>query len=220
LVPLACAGCGLEDVRCCEACAAPWWQEPCRSEEASPRLDVSGREPLPVWSLASLSGSAHLMVRAWKDGRRRDLDRFFGDAMFRAASSLADILSEADIVVPVPSHPRSVRVRGVDLTAMLAREAARGLSVAGREVGMERRIANRGRESRSMAASERWLNALAGLRLKPGRLPASVVVLVDDVVTTGASLARASLLLEEAGSAVAGALTLAATPTGAGTSVL
>lgn len=173
-----------------------------------------------MWSLVPLSGSSHSMIRAWKDGRRRDLDPFFDDAMFREAAGLAGILGEADVVVPVPSHPHSVRARGVDLTAMLARAAARGLGVTGGEVQVERRLVNRGRESRSLAASERWRNAATGLRLGLGRFSAAVVVLVDDVVTTGASLARASLLLEEGGSVAAGALTLAATPPGTGTSVL
>ncbi len=219
-VPLVCPGCGAEDVPWCEACAAPWWQKPYRVEEGCPRLDVYGREALPVWSLVPLSGPAHLMVRAWKDGRRRDLDPFFDHVMFRAAADLAGVLAEANVVVPVPSLARSVRARGVDLTAMLARAAARGLGVVGGEVGVEKRIVNRGRESRSMAASERWRNAVAGLRSRPKRFPAATVVLVDDVVTTGASLARSSLLLEEGGSVVVGGLTLAATPPDTGTSVL
>lgn len=212
VVPLNCPGCGLDDVPWCEECAALWWEDPFRSDGWAPRLDLFGRKPLPVWSIASLSGPAHLMIRAWKDGRRRDLDAFFSEAMHRAAASLAQVLADAGSVVPVPPHPHSIRSRGVDLTAMLARSAAQGLSTANRTVPVELPLRNRGGESRSMAAGERWLNAIRGLHLHCGAKRFDAAVLVDDVVTTGASLARAASLLEGAGVAVLGSLTLAAAP--------
>lgn len=219
IVPLVCPGCGCEDVPWCEGCAALWWEEPFRADDGAPRLDIDGRRTLPVWALAALLGPAHLMIRAWKDGRRRDLDPFFTEAMSRAAISLAEVLSDAEAVVPIPPHSGSNRARGVDLTAMLARAAVLGFRSAGRCVSVTHPFRVKGGESRSMSARERVLNAKRGIQMVPHRMRFNVVVLVDDVMTTGASLARASSLLERQGVVVIGALTLAATPPRIGTSV-
>lgn len=212
LVPVVCPGCGLDDVRVCEECSAAWWEAPFRSESRALRLDIEGRTTLPVWSIALLTGAAHLMVRAWKDGGRRDLDPFFSDAVSRAAGAVASALAMVEAVVPIPAHPRSLRSRGVDLTTMLAEAASSGLSTERRPVSVERLLLNRGRESRSLTGRDRWVNATRGIRTLDLPLRARTVALVDDVVTTGASLARASEVLEAKGVAVVGALTLAATP--------
>ncbi len=156
------------------------------------------------------------MVAAWKDGKRRDLDPFFFDAAKRAADALAPALAKAEAIVPVPPHRRSVRARGRDLTAELASAVAEGLAGAGVPAGVERLLENRGAESRALADRGRWANANRGIQARPGRAAARTTactaLLVDDVVTTGASLARASAVLEALGIAVVGAVTLAATP--------
>ena len=63
-----------------------------------------------------------------------------------------------------------------------------------------------------MGSRERWLNAGAGIHVRRLAGLPRAVVLIDDVVTTGATLARAVEALEGEGVAVAAALTLAATP--------
>ena len=81
-------------------------------------------------------------------------------------------------------------------------------------------LRNAGGESRRLGARGRWASAAAGFRAASA--PAGeTALLVDDVVTTGASLARSCSTLERAGVAVAAAITLAATPRpgGPGTSV-
>ena len=200
------------DEKWCEECAAPWWERPFRAESDAPRLDVHGRVALPTWSIVPLEGPAHRMVTAWKDGGRRDLDPFFTDAATRAARVLSAALARADAVVPVPSRPRSVRARGVDLTSELARAVAQGLGDARDPVPVERPLINRGSESRLLGDRGRWANAAGGIAAGRERCIARAVVLVDDVVTTGASLARAADVLEGLGVVAIGALTLAATP--------
>lgn len=204
IVPVACAGCGLEDVRLCESCSAPWWEEPIRAEEGAGRLAVVGRSALPVWAIAELDGAPHRAIGTWKDGRRRDLDGFFRDAARRAAAQVAQHLPAMVTVVPVPSKPRSVRRRGVAISVLLA-------NGVGRELGAHTTEALRASGTRSKGRSSvgRW--DAAGVRVTR-RLGPTPVVLVDDVMTTGATLARAADALEVAGTPVIAALVLAATP--------
>ncbi len=211
VVPVVCPGCGRADVRWCDDCEAPWWEAPFRSESGAGRLDVPGRAPIPVWSIAPLVGPVSLMVGAWKDGARRDMDRFFGEAMTRAVAHLAPALAPVTIVVPVPARSSSTRRRGIDLPAVLARAAASGLAGEGRAAPVVPCLRNAGAESRRLGVRGRWTGAAAGIRASsvPG---GQTALLVDDVVTSGASLARSCRALERVGVAVAAAVTLAATP--------
>ena len=216
VVPVVCPGCGLPDVRWCGDCEAAWWEPPFRSESGAGRLDVPGWAPFPVWSVAPLTGSPQLMIAAWKDGARRDMDAFFGEVMARAAAHRSFALAPITIVVPVPARSSSTRRRGVDLPAVLARGAASGLAAPGaagpgRVIPVVACLRNAGGESRRLGARGRWASAAAGIRASSS--PAGeTALLVDDVLTTGASLRRSCWALERGGVAVAAAITLAATP--------
>ena len=211
LVPVACAGCGRDDVPLCEGCSAQWWESPFRAEEGAGRLEVLGRRQLPVWAVAELEGTAHRAVATWKDGRRRDLDPFFAAAIGRAAVEVAPHLTGVGpiTVVPVPSKRSSVRRRGVDLGRLLARATATSLAGAGAAAARDAPLAAAGGRSRGRSSVGRWHSAAVRVVRQPRH---GTVLLVDDVMSTGATIARAAEACEGAGIAVIGALVLAATP--------
>lgn len=218
IVPVSCPGCGAHDVRWCEDCAAPWWEAPLRSESLAPRLDIEGKPSLPVWAITELVGPSHSMVVAWKDRGRRDLDRFFADAAERAAEHIAPALGEAaqalgvDVaVVPVPARAASTRRRGIDLPLLLATAAARGLGARGVDAEVRAVLAIGRGEQRGASARERWRQS-ASLRLRRDPGPAAIALLVDDVMTTGATLAAAVRYLDVTFLTVGAGLCLAAAP--------
>lgn len=184
------------------------------------------RAVLPVWAIAPYSGPVRGIVLAWKSRGRADLGAVVERAAARAArpwalalgAVVSDRLDGAAgpiVVLPAPSGWRR-RASGRFVVGRLAHAVASGLAGAGpfREVvvvdalrrgrgrnhqsglGLGARAANRRRTTRVVAALARGTQCL----------------LVDDVLTTGATLAECRRALEEAGCVVVGALVLAATP--------
>lgn len=223
LLPVACP-CGELDVRWCRACADLLTARPTRVEHGAPRLDrLDGVPPVPVWALTPYSGPMRDVVVHWKDRGRADLDQLLAPALRRAAAGVGRTLSPAlggtsAAVVPVPSTGAARRARSREPVAVLARAVAQGLHDAGVRARVVPALARRGsgRDQVGLGARARGQNLAGAVRMtgRGSRLlgERSVCILVDDVLTTGATLAAVERALEAAGHDVLGATVLAATP--------
>jgi ComF family protein len=156
-----------------------------------------------IWAPVGYSGPARELVRALKfRGASRVADSMAAQI---AAGAPAGLLSETALV-PVPLHPRRLRTRGFNQAAVLAAALGRraGLPVVDLLVRSGPALAQVGRHRAERRAGP------AGSIEARGRAPARVV-LVDDVVTTGATLAACAAALTRAGSAEIGAVAFART---------
>lgn len=189
LFPVACVGCGHARLALC-ACCAPQPEDRCT-------FSVGG---IPVRAVGTYEGTLQGAILAMKRGERAYLDAL--------APLLAGIVAGEATIVPLPTSARRRRGRGFDQAVELARRiaVARGLAVA--EI-----LENRGAAQHGRARFAR-LAARNRFRLRRGALVPSRAILLDDVCTTGATLADASAVLRRAGCEVDGALVLARTPPG------
>ena len=113
------------------------------------------------------------------------------------------------LVVPVPVHATRRRERGSDQAELLAREAARGLHLPMAPALMRARATI---PQYRLDRSRRAVNVADAFALRPGAETAvrgRTILLVDDVVTTGATLAASATALLAAGAIAVAAVTVA-----------
>lgn len=200
VLPRACAGCAAPGRALCAACTAALG--PPRRHRPTPC--PPGLPPLVA--AASYDGVVRAALLAHKERGRLGLARPLGAALATAVLALDP--PRGVLVVPVPSSRAAVRARGQDHARRLAVAAAHGvpgararsLLVATRAVADQSGLTTAGRTSN--------LSGALRARRRLGGVP---VVLVDDVVTTGATLAEAARALRAAGADVRGCAVVAAT---------
>jgi ComF family protein len=148
--------------------------------------------------------SRHLLL-ALKHGDHTHLATAFGRWMHRVGD---DVLSGADFLVPVPLHWTRLFQRRYNQAALLAQAiaSAGGPPVAVDWLVRRRRTPSQGR----LGAGARSRNVRGAFALRRGRSVAGKrVVIVDDVMTSGATLEECARILRRAGAKSIGALTLA-----------
>ncbi|MFH1140968.1 MAG: ComF family protein [Chloroflexota bacterium] len=216
LFPKRCVGCDREGAFLCQECLAelPRLEPPYCFLCGQPgrlmmRLCLSCWErPLEIDGIRApyrMEGAVRQAVHALKYQYVRALAPDMGHllAEFVASSDLP-----ADVLVPVPLHPRRERNRGYNQSLLLARETGKvvGLPVEDRALRRSRHTPS---QAQSASQEERRANVaeafLAEATLAQGRR----VLLVDDVCTTGATLEACAIALKEAGAASVWGLTLA-----------
>ena len=201
----ACRGCGRVGSELCDRCLA-------QARLSPPTVDRT-RLGVPAWSSSPYDGLARRLVLAYKDGQRSlagPLGLLLADAM-RAA--LDDMGATGATVVPIPGHRRARR--GFDALAGICREAVASLRVDGRDAVLLRALTISAdyRPAKSLSRRER-LAALEGAFVARAGVdpPAATapLLVVDDVLTTGATLTQAVSALRAVGFSPAGACVVAA----------
>ena len=155
-------------------------------------LDISN-----VTTLFSYEGVGAELLQALKFKNRREVLGTLVDALCES------LPTDFDAIVAVPGHPVRVRERGVDLPAVMARRISRRLDIPTAEPLL--RIDDGSQTARDRA--ERLSIEFRAVRTAPHH-----ILLVDDVVTTGATAVACADELRLAGSASVSFATLAATP--------
>jgi ComF family protein len=208
LVPPLCASCGLPGGGLCDQCRGKLVVPPppgCARCGHPVSIEVSRCPQCPpgvVWARQAVlyEGPAPLVVSALKDRRRRAL-----------AALMAEIMAErlprpgGSMLVPVPLSPRREAERGFNQSLLLAQELAKLWHT---RVGD---VLERERDSgpqRGASATDRTRQVAAAFRPCPAPIPRAVCI-VDDVHTTGSTLAACARALRSGGARTVSAVCFA-----------
>ncbi|RKN39841.1 ComF family protein [Streptomyces hoynatensis] len=214
VLPTECAGCGGAREVLCEPCRALLRAGPARRVRPVP--EPAGLPP--VYAAVRYADQGRAVLLAHKERGALMLAGPLGRALalsVRAACVQGPQAAAPGRVlglVPVPSARAAVARRGHDPVRRIALAAAgwlrrEGLAVRVRPVLRQRRPVA---DQAGLGARQRAVNLAGALAVRPGALAAGEpVVLVDDLVTTGASLAEAARALREAGGLPLGAAVVA-----------
>lgn len=213
IIGAACAGCGRPAVTLCESCLPKFVPRP---RESGPRPPPAGLMlPSPVRPVASApyEGAVRSALARYKEDGQFGLLRPLGHML--AASVCMATPARGDItLVPVPSSRAASARRGHDAVLELARAAASSL----RRIGLDCRVEQALRQARrvvdqsGLGARERSANMSRALRVRSAAgLSGRAVIVVDDIITTGATLAEAARVLGDAGFRPPAAAVIAAT---------
>jgi predicted amidophosphoribosyltransferase len=163
---------------------------------------------LPVFAAAATTGPLVAAVGAWKYQGLRGLGWPLAAALGPAAGALAAAVDGTPVLVPIPLHRRRRRERGFNQAAVLARlvALARGWEVADllvrrRATGQQARLDDDALRARNLAGAF----AAGGEEVRGAAGP---LVLVDDIVTSGATAAAAAHALALGGRRPAAVLAL------------
>lgn len=186
----ACVGCGREGHALCDRCRA--------------RLPISAsrraHDPVVLYA-GEHEGLVRELVLAHKERGVRALTPELGLLLAQAVwPAVEGAFASPIALVPIPPHRRSIRARGRDSLGEIAHAAARLTRARGQAVGVEHILQWRRESERhaGLSARERWELNDAFLIRSHTAIPRSAVV-VDDVVTTGATVNEAVRVLKSAG---------------------
>ncbi|MGW2009410.1 ComF family protein [Streptomyces nigrescens] len=212
VLPVDCAGCGRPRTELCAGCRRVLARDGRGARRVRPWPEPEG---LPrVWAGAPYADEVRAVLLAHKE---RGALRLAGPLGAVLAGAVRGLRAGGGplLLVPVPSARRSVAGRGHDPVRRIALAAAGEL----RRTGTGARVLTVLRQRRVVAdqaglsARQRLANVTGALEVRAGAgrlLTGRAAVLVDDLVTTGATLAEAARAVTAAGGRVAGAAVVAA----------
>ncbi|MFG2002363.1 ComF family protein [Spirillospora sp. NPDC048911] len=224
VLPQRCAGCGARASSLCHPCAA-------RLAAAAHRVWPSPVRGLPTpWTVATYEGPVRAVIVAHKERGRLALARPLGLALAKSIRAALNTGPPDDgagvggsqrgvegvgvpIVVPVPSSAEAVRERGHDATRRMVAVAVREIRRTGVRAVRADALRHRRRvaDQAGLSAAARTVNLVGAFEVV-ARVAGRRVVVADDVITSGATLAEAARALRAAGADVVGVATVAATP--------
>jgi predicted amidophosphoribosyltransferase len=206
VLPLECGGCGAPSTKWCAACARQLAVKADEPHLISPRVDPG----VPVLSLGRYAGARREAIVAVKEHGRADLIAPLAVALRAGLERLLawGLVGTPLTIVPAPTRRSAARRRGGDPVTRMALAAAAGL----RDVDVLQALRLRAlvRDSVGLSSADRQRNIAGRVKISKHReVLANDVLVVDDIVTTGATASESVRALRIAGAHVAGVLAIA-----------
>jgi predicted amidophosphoribosyltransferase len=209
VLPLECGGCAAPSTKWCAACARQLAVKADEPHLITPRVDPG----VPVLSLGRYAGPRREAIVAVKEHGRADLIAPLAVALRAGLERLLTwgVVGTPLTIVPAPTRRSAARRRGGDPVTRMARAATAGLrDVRDVEVIQALRLRALVRDSVGLSSADRQRNIAGRVKIsKQFEVLANDVLVVDDIVTTGATASESVRVLRIAGAHVAGVLAIA-----------
>lgn len=207
--PIQCLGCGKFDVWICDECVAriklAQIECPsCRRPMPTNQTCVGCRSQFPLDRLIVWADYQNTLVQkaihALKYGFVTGLSTLLGQALARQITASASPLPDSIVLVPVPLHWQRYNERGFNQAALLAEVVSKVLKVTWSPLALKR---NKYAAPQATLSRQDRLTNLNGLfQAKQGLdFSGKIVIIIDDVATTGATLHECAKVLKSAGAA-------------------
>lgn len=208
----------IDPLQACTRCGAPYGRMLCTECAGESTCEnAQGVENRPFdrcLAAAVFDGPPARMIRAYKDGGERRLASVIADLMYEAALTAEreapdryeGILSRADAFTFVPVTAAAYRRRGFDHMELVAQALAERAAIPCCDV-----LTKRGRADQRDLARDQRLAQSHGVYtvIAPEQVSGARLLLIDDVITTGATMKAAASALVKAGAAHVDVLALA-----------
>jgi ComF family protein len=157
-----------------------------------------GLQPFVVGaSLGPYEGSLKAAIHEFKYRARRRVAGRLAEELL-ASEAVAAVLRGSEVLVPVPLHPRRYQERGFNQAALLALEIAERTGLATAPGALVRRKDTK--PQAGLSAAGRRLNVAGAFAVRrQTQIAGRIVVLVDDVLTTGATAQACARALKDGG---------------------
>ena len=213
VLPLQCVGCRKEGSGLCQVCQSslarlePPYCEICAQPDDGPRCSRCVESPPLIDGIKApylMEGVIRDAIHAFKYRNFRGLAPELGKVL---AECLESTSIPGTLLVPIPMHGRRVRQRGYNQSLLLAREVSKLTSIA---VAEDMLIKTRDSAPQvSLATQEERARNAEGSFLAVRESAGEAVLLIDDVVTTGSTMAACAKAAKEKGAASVWGLALA-----------
>ena len=204
IYPKRCPGCHLPSASICELCKS-FWQKP----PISITLRKSQDSDLLVVSVAQYRNEVRAILLAYKEDGEREAGKVLTEALLQARHGISN--HSVCAFVPIPSNPKSVRRRGRDFMLDLCNQVA---IQSGDQVLSIIKVNRDVQDQSKLSEKERSQNLVGAFDCTPKNLKLLAkfpIILVDDLLTTGATLREAQRALRQRGVIPIGAITAAHT---------
>jgi competence protein ComFC len=160
------------------------------------------------WSAFQYNDPLRELIHAFKFNQRTFLRHFFARIMSAHISEYSFDIQQFDMLIPIPLFPTRFKERGYNQSELLAQLIGKEFNIPLSTKSLQKIRYTQNQSE--MLRKERWTNIQGAFRMRPSlRLEDKKVLIIDDLLTTGATASEAARILKQNGAKLVGVFTLA-----------